>query len=114
MTKHAELAVELIHLAKNGVLGQVACNEAIAELSILMPALFEKMKEPGLAKLALSRGICTLLAWFRECKRKPKVKKQLLKGAQLSDEMAIDWMLSGSQLRNADLQVGRKKGRECI
>ena len=56
MTKHAQLAVDLISKAPNGVLGLVATNEAIDDFSLLDSSLFVKFKKHGLAKLALSRG----------------------------------------------------------
>ena len=66
MTKHGLLAARLLELAKNGVLSPRDTTSAIKEWMVVDQKLFHGMDNPETFVLELSRGLRTLLSWFRD------------------------------------------------
>ena len=108
MTKHSEVATEIIGLAKNGVIGQVCTRQALEELLVLEPWLVNNMDKKAVESLVitLNRGLRTLLSWYRLYKEKPLVRKQVLKGASGWEETLLDRVVEGLVMSNEDLEVG--------
>ena len=111
MLRHGSLAASLFVMAKNGVLSLVETNMACEQLVRLQPQLASKAKCVTTLVLQLSRGVRTLLSWFRDYK-KGKGKRQLLKGASAKDEAFLDSIVENLVLINAkDLEVPTSKDR---
>ena len=104
MKKYSTLAVQLIGLARNGVMGHVTTTMGIKELTLLQPKLLGRLepKERDIFLLELSRSLRTLLAWFRDYKRHPSVRKTVLKNLKVGDEALLDGVVANLLLCNKD------------
>ena len=89
MLKHVWLASSLVSLCRNGVLSQVETTKGVTDLTALEPGLVSDVKDVEKFCLQMSRGIRTLLGWFREYKKGP-VRKQLAKQSSATQLAALD------------------------
>ena len=104
MIKHSKVAAELIGLARNGILSQVTLAKALDEFVALEPHLVAKLnfKEIEKLTLALTRGLRTLMAWFRVYKQNKFSKRAVLKGADAWEESVLDGIAEGLVLSNKE------------
>ena len=85
MIKYAEMAKNLIVFVKNGVMSHLATKKALMDLFAIQPNLVASVKHKTSLVLELSRGIRTMLCWYREFK-KGTYKRSLLKHATPTQE----------------------------
>ena len=62
MIKYADMVVEVVKHAKNGVLSHCTLKRALEDVCVLVPGV----RQPKTIVLELSAGIRILMAWFRE------------------------------------------------
>ena len=80
MLAYWELCLEIVKFCKNAVLGHVCCKRAWHDLLCLEPQLLGG-RQAGTLPLELSRGLRTVMCWYRECAKKGPLRGRLLKGA---------------------------------
>ena len=83
MLKYNELAKDLIQFVKNGVMAHVSTKKALQDLFAIQPSLIKNAALKTSLTLEISRGIRTMLCWYREFK---KGKRAFLKHASPSEE----------------------------
>ena len=110
MLKHGLLVVAFIKKAKNGVLGQVATNVAMSELMKVEPGLAKKIEVPTTFELLLSRGIRSLMGWFRDYRR-GRYRRQILRKATSSEKDFIESVVKDLVLQNAKVEWKVGPGR---
>ena len=104
MKKYSNLALELIKLAPNGMLGHLSTKKAIEDLALLQPRLLSILqpKDHETFALELSRSLRTLLTWFRDYKKSSSTRKALLKHLKVGDAELLDNVAAHLLLANKD------------
>ena len=98
MSKHGVLAAAFIKVACNGVLSPFQTTKGILELLAVEPNLKVGIKNEEKFALLLSRGLRTLLTWFREY-RKGKTRRSILRQLPSSQEAFLDNVVQNMVLK---------------
>ena len=101
MVRFADLARALVGHAKNAMLSHVTLVAAFHNLMVLEPSL-APAKQPRAVLLELSRGLRTLLTWYRKLAKGGKAKATLLASASPAQTRIITEVAEEIFLMNHD------------
>ena len=114
MRKHGLLAGRLLELAKNGVLSPRDTTTSISQLLALQPKLSLGIQNTETFVLELSRGLRTMLSWFRDWKA-GRAQSQF-KRCSASEKALFEGVVKNMELINPEdskASLGCLKLKDC-